>query len=280
MAVQLLVLAMQGSTALRDAATRQSFVNFASLASIAPLFVVAGGFAHDRTRLSLWIVAALVNVAGALRGASGEWVINPVHFAERHSLFVIICLGEAVVTIGATANGIGLRSQILVGIVAATAVACVLWWTYFAFLPSVVEHTLRHALGPRRGQVARDLFTFGHFPIVAGIIAYAVVAKHMVAEPTESLPGSDRWLLIAAFAMLVGGYLHIQFRVIHRLAPERVVAIAAVAAWVLVGARLPGSAAVGGIAAILAVMQTITWRRFRTGELAAAIVGRPKSGAS
>jgi hypothetical protein len=87
-------------------------------------------------------------------------------------------------------------------------------------------------------------------------------------------------LLIAAFAMLVGGYLHIQFRVIHRLAPERVVAIAAVAAWVLGGARLPGSAAVGGIAAILAVMQTITWRRFRAGELAAVIGGRTKTGAS
>ena len=47
MAVQLLVLAMQGTEAMRDAATRKAFIDFGSFASIAPLFVVAGGFAHD-----------------------------------------------------------------------------------------------------------------------------------------------------------------------------------------------------------------------------------------
>ena len=35
-------------------------------------------------------------------------MINPVHFAERHTLFVIISLGEALVAIGATASDIGL----------------------------------------------------------------------------------------------------------------------------------------------------------------------------
>ena len=268
MAVQLLVLAMQGTEAWRDAATRQAFINFGTFASIAPLFVVAGGFAHDSARVTLWIIAALANVVSAIRGASGEWVINPVHFAERHTLFVIISLGEASVAIGATASDIGLSLRIFVGLVSATAVACVVWWVYFAFIPDVAEHTLEESRRAQRGRMARDLFTFGHFPIVTGILAYAVVVKHMVADPKASLPYADRWLLIAAFAMLVGGCLQIQWQVIRRLANERFDAVAAITTWLLVGASLPGWAAVAGIAAIVAAMQTITWRRYRGRELA------------
>jgi low temperature requirement protein LtrA len=274
MTVQLLVLGMQGTEAWRDTATRQAFIDYGSVASIAPLFVLAGGFTHDRLRVALWIVAALVNVIGALRGASGQWVINPVHFAERHTLFIIICLGEALVAIGATASDIGLTLNVLIGLAAATSVACVVWWVYFAFIPRVAEHKLEHAGDAHRGRAARDLFTFGHFPIVTGIIAYAVVAKHMVADPTESLPISDRLLLVAALAMLIGGCLHIQWRVVHRLAPERFVAVVVAAVWLLVGASLPGSAAVGGIAVILAAMQSITGRRYQAGPLAAAIGNR------
>ncbi len=275
MAVQLLVLGMQGSTALASPDTRLSFFNYASIASIAPLVVVAGGFTHHGARTVLWIVAAVINVVGGLRGASsGEWVINPVHFAERHALFVIISLGEALVAIGATAAGIGLTLKTAIGLVSATAVACVLWWTYFAFIPNVAEHTLRQSSGTRRGQLARDLFTFGHFPIVAGIIAYAVVVKHMVAQPYERMATADRWLLLIALVIVIGGYLHIQIRVVHRLAPERLAAIAVIPVWLFGGGRLPGAALVGGVAVIGAAMQGITWRRFKAGSMAEVSTNR------
>ena len=274
MAVQLLVLAMQGTEAWRDIATRQAFIDFVTFASIAPLFVVAGGFAHDGARVTLWIVAALANVASAMRGASGEWVINPVHLAERHALFVIISLGEALVAIGATASDIGLSLRIFVGLVSATAVACLVWWTYFAFIPEAAEHTLEKSRTAKRGKLARDLFTFGHFPIVTGILACAVVVKHMVADPRGTLPYADRWLLISAFAMLIGGIVQIEWRVSRQLAVERFIAVAAMASWLLVGASLPGWAAVAGIAAILAVMQSLTWRRVRTDSRAEVELAR------
>src|SRR3954470_14788248 len=266
--VQLLVLGMQGTTAMRDSSTRKAFIDFGSFATVAPVLVAAGGFAHDGLRVGFWIAAALINVVAALRGASGEWVINAVHFAERHTLFVIISLGEAVISIGATASEIGLDRTTFVGLVVGSAVACVLWWVYFAFTPGVTEHTLRTAATIRRGTVARDLFTFGHFPIVAGILGYAVVVKHMVADPHAPLPLADRWLLIGAMAVFIGGCLNIQWHVVHRLAPERFVAIAVISAWLLIGDSLAGWTAVGGIALVLAAMQAITWRRFRAGALA------------
>src|SRR3954447_11639541 len=269
--VQLLVLGMQGTTAMRDSSTRRAFIDFASFASVAPILVAIGGFTHDGVRVAFWIAAALINVVAALRGASGEWVINAVHFAERHTLFVIISLGEAVISIGATASGIGLDGTTFVGLVTGSAVACVLWWVYFAFTPGVTEHTLRHAATIRRGTVARDLFTFGHFPIVMGILGYAVAVKHMVDDPRAPLPLADRWLLIVAMAVFIGGCLNIQWHVVHRLAPERLVAIAVITGWLLIGDSLAGWAAVGGIAVVLAAMQAITWRRFLSGDLAAVV---------
>jgi hypothetical protein len=62
---------------------------------------------------------------------------------------------------------------------------------------------------------------------------------------------------------LIGGCLNIQWHVRRRLAIERFVAVAVIAVLVLVGGSLAGWAVVSGIAGILAIMQSITWRRFR-----------------
>jgi len=264
--VQLIVLAMQGSVAMATPATRAAFLLYAGSATIAPCVVLAGAFAHGNARIVVWVVAAGINVIGALRAAGGEWAINPVHFAERHSLFVIISLGEVLVAAGASASGIGLDRDTAVALIAAVAVACVLWWTYFAFIPEVTEHRLREATGVARGVLARDLFTFGHFPIAFGLILYAVVVKHLVTHPVGHLSTDDRWLLACFAAFFLGGLLVIQFRVVRRLAPERVAAIAVIAGLGALGGQLPGRVVVALVAVALAVMQAITWRRF-TGRL-------------
>lgn len=266
--VQFLVLGMQGAEALRHESSRGAFVRYASVASIAPVAVVAGSFAAGNARVSVWVAAVILNIIGAVRAAAGEWSINPGHFAERHALFVIISLGEALVAIGAAATESALTGRILAGLVAASALACVLWWTYFAYIPNVVEDELRRSVGPQRGRRARDLFTFGHFPIVAGIVLFAVVMKHMVPDPMASLPTADRVLLALAIALVVGGYLHMQWRIARFLARERLVIIAVVAGWAAVAGEVAGVVTVAVVAVLVAGMQTVTWRRFRRGALA------------
>ena len=66
----------------------------------------------------------------------------------------------------------------------------------------------------------------------------------------------------------VGGLLGVQFRVVRRLAPERFAAIATAVGLCVFGGRLPGLVVVASIAVVLAAMQAITWRKFRTGALA------------
>lgn len=259
--VQLLVLGMQGSEALANPRARAAFIRYASLAAMAPVAVFVGGFLHDNAQVAVWAVAAALNILGGLRGAAGDWKIVPEHFVERHSLFIIISLGEVLIAAGATASTIGLDRLTALAIIVSVAVACMWWWVYFGFLPRVMEQALRAAKGPARGTLARDVFTFGHFPLVFGLILYAVVVKHLVAHPEGTLDTDDRWLLGLSVALFVGGQIANHWRLARRVVPERPVTIVAAAGLCALGAWIPGLAVVAGIAVLLGIMQAITWRR-------------------
>lgn len=49
-----------------------------------------------------------------------------------------------------TATAVELSPAIGVGLIAAVAVACMFWWTCFAYVPAAVERVLRAARGADR----------------------------------------------------------------------------------------------------------------------------------
>ena len=268
LAVNLWALSIQGWSLGRDPATRSAWLRYVPLAALAPCVLLAGAFLDGEARFVVWSAVALFNVASAiaagtrLRDGASEWSIDPVHFAERHALFVIISLGEIVVAVGAAATAVELSPAVGFGLIAATAVACAFWWTYFAFVPAAVERLLALADGAERGDVARNVFTFGHFPIVFGLVLYAVAAKHAVAHPTEPLGSVDLAMLAGAVAFFVGGLLGLQWRAVHHLAPERLIAIAVVAALcATVAGGIPGGVLLAVVALIIGTMQAVTLRR-------------------
>ncbi len=261
--VQLVVLGISGSLALRNAATRAGYIRYASIVSIAPILVFIGAFLHDNARVAAWAIAAGLNILGALRATKGEWVINSVHFAERHALFIIISLGEVLVAAGASATEVGLDRGSALAILVSVGLACVLWWTYFAYIPEVVEGALRQATVAQRGVLARDLFSFGHFPLAFGLVLYAVVVKHLVPHPYGHLASDDRWLLASSVAAFVGGLLLLRLRITGRVAWPRLVVVVAVTVLCLAGGQLPGLVVVGGVAVMIGAMQAYSVRRYR-----------------
>ena len=277
MAVQLWALAIMGWGVWGDPSTRKAWLSFAPLAALAPTLLVVGALFDGRARVAVWAVVAIFDVGAALLGGrptssgTAAWRIEPAHFAERHSLFVIISLGEVLVAAGATATGSPLTASIGVGLVTAVSVACVLWWTYFAFVPRVTEAALTRVEGSERGRAARNLFTFGHFPVVIGIVLYAVVAKHLVSNPLETMHAADLAVLTGAVTFFIGGLLGMQWQIVHRLAPERLAVIIMTGAWcAIAGAHLDAVVIVAGVAAMLLVMQAITLRRFNRADMSAA----------
>jgi len=263
MGVQLIVLSMQGRVAWGHEGRRAAYIRYASFAMTAPLVVMAGSFAHGNARIAVWVVASVMNIIGAFRGAGGDWAIDSVHFAERHALFIIISLGEVLVAVGVTATGLGLDARTVLALVVAVALACVLWWTYFAYMPTVTERLLRQAVGVAKGELARDVFTLGHFPLAFGLILYAVVAKHVVELPTVRFDAHDRFVLGLSVVCFVGGLSAIQWRAVHRVAPERWFGIALGCLVPVLGRWMPPMAVVVLMAAALLAMHTITLRRLR-----------------
>ena len=269
LAVSLWALAIQGWSLWPDPAQRSAWLRYIPLASLAPVVLIAGAFLEGNARMVVWAAVAVFDIASAVvagsRGREGstEWAIDPVHFAERHALFVIISLGEVVVAIGTAATAEELGPAVGFGLIAATAVACMFWWAYFGFVPAAVQRVLAGAHGADRGDVARNMFTFGHFPIVFGLVLFAVAAKHAVAHPADELATGDLVVLFGAVAFFVGGLLDLQWQAVRHLARERLAAIIGVAVlcWV-VGPLIPGVALLALIAIAIGAMQTISIRRF------------------
>ena len=260
------VLALQGVGLWPDPTTRGPFVRYAAFAGIAPVLIAIGGFLEDGARVTMWVVAAVTGILGTFavnRRRRGDeqsaWRVDPVHFAERHGLFVIIMLGEVLVAIGVAASGHGLSATVTGAVLAGAFVASVIWWCYFGFVSRFGEEGLHHGLGVDRARLARDFFTFGHFPIVVGVAFLASVVEHVVAEPGHHL-GTDRlWLLGTAIAFTVGGLMFLQLRLRGRINLERPVAVAVTAVLLATaGPHVGGVVTLVLVGAVLTVMQVVT----------------------
>ena len=157
--------------------------HFRATIRLAPWFVGAaalalvGGFVDSDVRAWVWLASLALDVGGALAAARGEWRISPSHFAERFALIVIIALGESIVAIGIGTSGLERDATYALSVLVAFAGVAALWWAYFDFVAIAAERSLKRAVAGARGTLARDVFTFFHYPIVLGIIFYAVAAK-------------------------------------------------------------------------------------------------------
>ena len=133
-------------------------------------------------QLGLWALALVLDMGGPfLFGAEG-WKLVPGHFAERHGAIVIIALGESIVAIGVGAKatlGAGVVAVAVLGIVIAAA----LWWVYFDVTAIIAARRLASAPeGRERNEIARDSYSYLHFPMVAGIALIAVGLKRTIVR--------------------------------------------------------------------------------------------------
>jgi low temperature requirement protein LtrA len=236
-----------------DHAHRAALQTYVPVQLASPLLMVTGGFTTPGWRTALWITAIGVDVVSAAAAGRGEFRIDPGHFAERHGLIIIIALGESIVAIGATASGIGLDTT--VGLLLAPAFVAVagLWWCYFDWVHAAAERRLAgEADHRRRSNLARDLFTFGHLPIVAGTVVFAAAIEEALRHPTERLGSFGITALAAGPALYLAGFVAGNLRATGRLLVDRALGLLAV-----VGVALAAGTAATATVAIAAVAAVI-----------------------
>jgi low temperature requirement protein LtrA len=217
----------------------------------AAVVALVGGFVDADYRAWVWLASLVIDVVGTLTVARAEWHVSPSHFAERFALIVIIALGESIVAIGVGTAGLTRDATYAVSVVVAFAGVAALWWAYFDFTAIAAERALRRASPRARALLARDVFTYFHYPVVLGIILYAVAAKKTLEHPLDPLPAAGRWALGLGFAFFLCGFALMRFRVVRRVAWER---LAAAAAALIVAVLLDGADAIVTLAVVIVIL--------------------------
>ncbi len=190
---------------------------------VAPAVALVGGLLDDPDlRAAVWTLSLAIDVAGALTAGRLRFRLSPGHFAERYGLFVIIALGESIVAIGVGAADAPRDLTFAVAVAIAFAGVAGLWWAYFDFTALAQERALRFASEERRGPLARDLFTFFHFPLVLGIIFFAVAAENTLAHPHDPISLAARFALGGGIALYLSSFVLARIRVARRIAWERI----------------------------------------------------------
>lgn len=175
-----------------DGDSFRTFVRIDIWVVTASLIWIAGGIAESNWRVFLWSIALVVEylgpvvrywVPGAGSAPRETLDINGEHLAERCALFVIIALGETILTTGKTASThIEAPGTVLV-LCGAFIGTVLMWWIYFHDNQERVSDKAEHTQRPQK--TAQHLFTYGHLPIVAGIILTAVGEDFALSAPHE-----------------------------------------------------------------------------------------------
>jgi low temperature requirement protein LtrA len=247
LAVATMTLGLEAGSNVHRSLVRWVVPNAAGLAVL-----IAGAFVDGSARVALWALTLAIVLSAMFLAGRGEWIVRSGHFAERHGLIVIIALGEVIVAIGvpvveALESG-GLPALTVVALVASGAFAGLLWWGYFDRLSPALEHRGEQVDGDReRGRYVRDVYTWGHAPVVAGVILAAAALEEITLHPGDPAPGSIRLLFFGGLVLVALGAAGTVWRAFRAVARERLVAI------VVLGAVLAAAGSWDGVLLVVAV---------------------------
>ncbi len=216
------------------------------------VLVLVGGFVPEDIRIWFWLAAVVVNMASTLAVESNEYPIVPSHFAERHGLFVIIVLGEALIAIGVGVVG---QTGSLTFYVAGTAMlltVLAMWWSYFDWLFRLGEKALKAATGIAQGRLARNAYSVAHYPLVAGVILFAIGTEELLAHPEVALDTATRWAFVGGLIIFLTSESVMARLFTRRTAWERLLTIGLLG---LTGLALGGlnGAALGAVVCLVLV---------------------------
>jgi low temperature requirement protein LtrA len=134
---------------------------------------------------------------------------------------IILALGESIVALGIAAE-IDLTADVIVAAVLGIGIASALWWIYFDVVALVTARRLEQAPEGRvRNDLARDSYSYLHFPMVAGIVLVAVGMEATLEHVDESLDAVRAAALLGGVALYLLGHVGLRLRNAHTLSRTR-----------------------------------------------------------
>jgi low temperature requirement protein LtrA len=230
-----------------DPALRRSVVDLAVSTAIAVALLVFASSLDRFEQGAVWMLALVLDWGGpALFGLAG-WRLVPAHFAERHNLVIILALGESIVALGIGAE-VGLTLGVITAAVLGIALAAAIWWTYFDVVALVTQvRLIRAAEGPERNALARDSYSYLHFPMVAGIVLVALGLEDTLAHVGDPLDDVHRFALLGGTAIYLLAHVALRLRNAHTVNRQRLAVALVLLALCPIGLDVPALATLAGV---------------------------------
>ena len=226
-----------------DPKLRKSVVGLAISSAIGVALLAGASLLDGIAQGAVWLLAMLLDMGGPYLFGSEGWKLVPRHFAERHGLIVLIALGESIVAIGVGAE-FGVDAGVIAVAVLGTALAAAMWWAYFDVVAIVATRRLESAeAGKVRNEMARDSYSFLHFPMVAGIVLVAMGLKKTLGHVDHHLDLVPAFALFGGLAIYLLGHVAFRYRNVHTLNRQRLGLALVLFALVPVATSIPAWAA-------------------------------------
>ncbi|MEH3053230.1 MAG: low temperature requirement protein A [Patulibacter minatonensis] len=257
-----------------DDRLRKSVGGLAISTTIGVALITGASFADGTAQGLIWLVAIILDMGGPYVFGSEGWRLSPKHFAERHALILIIALGESIVAIGVGAEGLesGLGTNEVIAAVLGVSVAFSMWWMYFDVVEKVASRRLQQAAeGKERNEIARDSYSYLHFPMVAGIVLVALGLKKTIGHTDDHLHVEIATAMYGGMAIYLFAHLSFRWRNVRRFSAQRLVVAILCLACIPLAAHITALAALAilaGLCAALIVYETVRFRTVRAELLA------------
>ncbi|MFC1438369.1 low temperature requirement protein A [Streptacidiphilus sp. N1-10] len=216
-----------------------------------PMMVI-GGALHGGARTALWAVAAALDLATPVLARSRLLgvQVHPAHLPERFTLFLLLALGETVISVGAPlAAAAHLTAAELVAVAVSFVLIGGLWWVYFAYAADAMRHAV--TVAAVRVDIVRQVLSYAHLSLIAGIIAVAVGLTESVAHPGLRLGTGSGSLLVGGCALYLATFGYTRWRMFRRLSTTRLIAAGICLLLLPAVPRLPALATLGLLAALV-----------------------------
>jgi low temperature requirement protein LtrA len=261
--VRALHLALYTLAGRGDKELLRAVVRTTPSAVLGPAVLVLAAFFGGTTQVLLWAAALVIDYGGVLIGGMRGWRVSPEHFIERHGLVVIIALGESIVAIGVGAAGLPLDAGVLLAALLGMVVIAALWWSYFDWVIFVAQSRLTELTGAHRAILARDLYSYLHLPMVAGIVLFALGLKTTLHGEVHPLPIIPAIGLCGGLALYMAAHVAGRLRMGGGLGHGRPVATVVLAGLIPVALIVPALAALALVALACAGLIAYEALRYR-----------------
>jgi low temperature requirement protein LtrA len=257
-----LVLYVRNTKRDEDTDNLEAIMKLAPGLLIGSALLIVAGLLDGGARTSVWIIAILIDWSTPLLFGSEGFRLHPGHFAERYGLIIMIALGESVLAIGAAAELTLSTGEVVAALLGITAVVA-LWWAYFDIVAIVAERRLKEAPPGEQAPLARDSYSYLHFPMIAGIVLLAMGLKKTLADTGEPLDTVPAIALCGGPALYMLGHIGFRYRNVGTLNKHRALETIVLLALIPLALSADALGALAAVSIVLAAFIAYEAIRFR-----------------